>query len=102
MIEAVELTRNLRAAVWLLVLLWLAGSTWRSLCGTRRADDALWALFWFNGVAVLGYNARWLFGIAGPMTGDLDLQTRFALNVLLTLIGVGIMWKRIKREGWRW
>lgn len=97
------MTRDGRLIVWLAVLGALSGSLIRTLCNrNRRPDDSLWALIWFFAVAIVGYNIRWVLEIAPMPETELDAGTRLGLNVLLALIGLGVLWKRWEREGWRW
>ncbi len=101
--ELLEALRLVRLLVWLAVLVWLSGSAWRTFTGRKLSTvDPMWTLLWFNALAWLAYSGRWLAGLAPATETGTDLQTRIALTLLVTGIGIGVMWRRGVREGWRW
>lgn len=101
--EALFIVRHVRAVVWFIVICWLAGSAWRTFANRLLRDyDPSWMLFWLIGVSYFGYSGRYLFGLAEQPEAGVDMVTMLGLNVLITGIGFGVMWRRYIREGWRW
>ena len=98
-----DLSREFRLVVWAAIIIWFSGSVVRSFfVRLRRPDDPMWTLWWFAAFIFIGWSTRWLTGLASPTEGNIDLQSRLALNVLTGLLGLALIWKRQVRGGWRW
>ena len=85
-------------ALWSLLLVWLTGSVWRDIVkGKPRDLDAMWSLWWFTSLIFACYRLK---SVMQPVP-DADNVT-LGLRISGTMLAFAIMWKRYKREGWRW
>ena len=92
--EAIDLTRALTGIIWLAVALYLSGSIFRALHGRTNHLDRSWVLCWVFAIHQLGFTIRWFQDWTYSAKPGTDALTLLGLNVLSSMIGLLVIWRR--------